>query len=426
MGYEGVDKRVDLIAATMKQGGTVYDLEQIEHAYAPPFSSAKDPVNIIGFVAENILKGLFKPIQWCDIENLNPKASLIVDVRTDEEFQLGNIQPSLHIPIDDLRSRLSEIPPDKKIVVYCAAGQRAYLAARILMQSGYPEVYNLSGGYKTYDQAIQIQSNEDIFGKETIGKDDYLYQYDPDKLLADNKVIVVDACGLQCPGPILRLKKEIDRINPGDTIRITASDPGFTRDVEAWCKITGNKLLSLQENAGKIVAEVQKYIETTLHAGMSQDKNKTIVVFSDDLDKALAAFVIANGAASTGKKVTMFFTFWGLNVIKKRIKPPVRKDLMGKMFSLMLHGSSNTLGLSKINFGGLGARLMRHRMKQKCVDTLESMIQQAMQNDILFIGCQMSMDIMGVTKEELLDGVTIGGVATYLSEAEQANLNLFI
>lgn len=426
IGYEGVDKRLDLLASTLKHKGTIYDLEQIEHAYAPPFSSAKDPVNIAGFVAENIIKGLFKPIHWWEIAKLDYSKTVLVDVRTEEEFQLGNIRPAINIPVDDLRSRLNELPKDKSIVLYCAAGHRGYFAARILMQSGFKDVYNLSGGFKTYEYATQKQSNEDIFEKDTIGKDDHLYQYDPEKVHADSKVIVVDATGLQCPGPILRLKKEVDKVNAGDIIRITSSDGGFAKDVPAWCQMTGNKLLYVKEENKKVIAEIQKYIDTAPHFAMNQDRNKTLVVFSDDMDRALASFVIANGAASTGKKVTMFFTFWGLNIIKKQQKPKVSKDFMGKMFGLMMPGSSKGLGLSKINFGGLGAQMMRYRMKQKQVDSLESMIQQAMHNGIQFIGCQMSMDVMGVTKEELLDGVTIGGVATYLAEAEQANLNLFI
>ncbi len=426
VGYEGVDKRIDLIAASIKHNETIFDLEKIEHAYAPPFSSAKDPVNIAGFVAENIINGLVKIVHWWEIEKLNYSNTVLVDVRTDEEFQLGNIRPSINIPVDDLRARMSELPQDKTIVIYCAAGHRGYLASRILMQSGFSEVYNLTGGYKTYEHATQKQSNEDIFENDTIGKDDNLYQYNPDKPHTENKVIIVDACGLQCPGPIMRLKKEIDKVEYGDIIRITSSDAGFAKDVPAWCKMTGNKLIKLEEGVGTIVAEIQKAKETNEHFAMSAGKNKTIVVFSDDLDRALASFVIANGAATTGKKVTMFFTFWGLNVIKKQHKPSAQKDLMGKMFGMMLPGSSLGLGLSQINFWGIGAKLMRFRMKQKGVDSLELMIQQAIHAGVEMIGCQMSMDIMGVTKEELLDTVKIGGVATYLSEAEQANINLFI
>ena len=146
-----------------------------------------------------------------------------------------------------------------------------------------------------------------------------------------------------------------------------------------------------------------------------------MIVFSDDLDKALASFVIANGAASTGKKVTMFFTFWGLNVIKKREKPAVSKDIFGKMFGWMLPANSEKLKLSKMNMGGAGSW-----MKKKRIDSLESLMAQAVENGIEMIACTMSMDVMGVKKEELMDNVVLGGVATYLERAEDANVNLFI
>ena len=155
-------------------------------------------------------------------------------------------------------------------------------------------------------------------------------------------------------------------------------------------------------------------------------KGKTFILFSDDLDKVLATFVLANGAAATGEKVTIFFTFWGLNAIKKTEKPKVKKDWFGKMFGVMLPSDSMKLKLSKMNMGGMGARMMRHIMKRKGIDSLESLRRQAIENGVEFIACQMSMDVMGVKKEELLDHVTIGGVATYMGRAEEANVNLFI
>ena len=148
--------------------------------------------------------------------------------------------------------------------------------------------------------------------------------------------------------------------------------------------------------------------------------------FSDEPDKALASFVIANGAASTGRKVTMFFTFWGLDIIKKHRKPAVSKDLFGKMFGWMLPAHSGKLKLSKMNMGGAGSRMMRLIMKKKRIDSLESLIQQAVDNGIEMIACTMSVDVMGIQKEELLDNVTLGGVASYLERAEEANVNLFI
>ena len=150
------------------------------------------------------------------------------------------------------------------------------------------------------------------------------------------------------------------------------------------------------------------------------------MLFSDDLDKTLATFVLANGAAATGEKVTIFFTFWGLNAIKKSDKPKVNKDIFGKMFSMMLPSDSKSLKLSKMNMSGIGSKMMRHIMKRKNIDSLEQLRDAAIKNGVEFIACQMSMDVMGVTREELLDNVTIGGVATYMSRTDNANLNLFI
>lgn len=429
VGFDGVDKRTDMLANILKCNGTIYDMQEIEHAYAPPYSSAKDPVNIAGLVAENILMGVMKIVHWDEIRNLNMKDLVLIDVRTPEEVALGSLEGQINLPVDELRERLDEIPKQKKIILLCGTGARSYIAARILMQNGFDDVYNLSGGYITYETATQKQSNEDIFSGDYVGKDDHIYQgKDPCAPVDKAKKIDVDACGLQCPGPIMRLKEEIDRIDDGDILIIAASDPGFAKDVQSWCNMTQNRLLQLKTEDKKIIATVQKCACDKLKPSATEitTKNKTLIVFSDDLDRALASFVIANGAAATGSKVTMFFTFWGLNVIKKPGAPKTDKDLMGKMFGMMLPKNSQGLGLSKINFAGMGPAMMRKRMKDKNVDSLETMIMQAKRAGVQMIACQMSMDIMGVEAGELLEGVTIGGVATYLEEAEKSNVNLFI
>jgi NADPH-dependent 2,4-dienoyl-CoA reductase/sulfur reductase-like enzyme/rhodanese-related sulfurtransferase len=176
VGYQGVDKRIDVIAALLKRGGTVYDLEEAEHAYAPPYSSAKDPVNIAGFVAENILQGLVKPVHWYDLNGRDAAATVLLDVREPSEFEAGHLEGALNIPLNSLRERLDELPRDGRIVVYCGVGLRAYLGCRILMQNGFGEVFNLSGGWKTWQYVSQKQSNEDIFEHDIIGKDDNIYQ----------------------------------------------------------------------------------------------------------------------------------------------------------------------------------------------------------------------------------------------------------
>ncbi|MDR2118680.1 MAG: FAD-dependent oxidoreductase [Tannerellaceae bacterium] len=152
-GYGGVDKRIEMCSQIIRRKGTVCDLAELEQAYAPPYSSAKDPVNTAGFVAENILTGKVKIAHWRDIRTLNFEKDFLLDVRTVEENKQNRIEGSHLIPVDELRSRLGEIPRHKRIIVYCAVGLRGYIASRILMQHGFREVYNLSGGITTYTYA---------------------------------------------------------------------------------------------------------------------------------------------------------------------------------------------------------------------------------------------------------------------------------
>jgi NADPH-dependent 2,4-dienoyl-CoA reductase/sulfur reductase-like enzyme/peroxiredoxin family protein/rhodanese-related sulfurtransferase/TusA-related sulfurtransferase len=427
VGYDGVDKRIDLFAQAIRHRATVYDLAEIEHAYAPPYSSAKDPVNIAGMVAENTLEGITRPISWRVISEDADKEYFLLDIRTRDEFQLGTIEGAVNIPLDELRQHLDEIPRNQKIIVFCGVGLRAHVACRILMQQGFADVYNLSGGLKTFETASQKQGNEDIFEHDYIGHDDNIYQGSREstsiKPVDADKLKDVDACGLQCPGPVLKLKQSIDQLEVGEALKIRATDPGFFKDVKAWANMTGNELVELTQDSAQITAIIRKR-EHFHKISTQRGGNSTLICFSDELDKALAIFVIANGAAAAGKKVTIFFTFWGLNVIKRQHKPAVKKDMFGKMFSLMLPDSSRKLGLSKMNMAGMGSKVMRRVMKDKHVESLENMIQIALNTGVELVACQMSMDMMGIKAEELMDGVQIGGVATYLEKTEDANLNL--
>ena len=153
---------------------------------------------------------------------------------------------------------------------------------------------------------------------------------------------------------------------------------------------------------------------------------KTIIVFSGDLDKVMAAFVIANGALAMDDEVTMFFTFWGLNALRKPEKVSVKKGLVHAMFGWMMPRGVGRMGLSKMNFGGMGAKMMKVVMKQQNVMSLEELIQQAQEQGVKMIACTMSMDVMGIKSEEMIDGLEYAGVATYLGEADEANVNLFI
>ena len=450
VGYDGVDKRIDELALVIKHEGTIYDLMKVEQAYAPPFSSAKDPVAIAGYVAEDIITGKTNPVYWRELRDIEMENKFLLDVRTSDEFVLGTLPGAVNIPLDELRDRLTELPKDRMIYTFCAVGVRGYLAYRILTQHGFEKVRNLSGGLKTYRAAtapiiIHEDNGSEIEEMSTQQKGSGSASAAQSAASANQpiaptnqatasaatiaaaKTIRVDACGLQCPGPILKMKKTMDGLASGERVEITATDPGFPRDAAAWCSSTGNQLISKEASGGKSVVIIEKGEPKSCNIVTScEGKGKTFIMFSDDLDKALATFVLANGAAATGQKVTIFFTFWGLNVIKKLQKPKVEKDIFGKMFGMMLPSSSKKLKLSKMSMGGIGGKMMRYIMKEKGIDSLESLRQQALENGVEFIACQMSMDVMGVKQEELLDEVTIGGVATYMERADNANVNLFI
>lgn len=432
VGYDGVDKRIDEFALIIKHQGTIYDLMQVEQAYAPPFSSAKDPAAIAGYVAEDIIAEKVKLVYWRDLRDIRLEHEFLLDVRTPDEFSLGSLPGAVNIPLDEIRDRIDEIPKDRPVYVFCAVGLRGYLAYRILSQHGYDKVRNLSGGLKIYKAATApIVLNEENDNQHTENKvTPTTFTPSPQPSVNTDspaRVIRVDACGMQCPGPILKMKKTMDTLTPGERVEVISTDPGFARDASAWCNSTGNKLISKESSGGKSVVIIEKEEPKACNLVTScEGKGKTFIMFSDDLDKALATFVLANGAAATGQKVTIFFTFWGLNVIKRLSKPKVEKDIFGKMFGMMLPSSSLKLKLSKMSMGGIGGKMMRSIMKHKGIDSLESLRRQALENGVEFIACQMSMDVMGVKKEELLDEITIGGVATYMERADNANINLFI
>ena len=444
VGPEGVDKRIDEFAMVIKHKGTIYDLIELEHAYAPPFSSAKDPVAIAGYVASNLIEGRFEGIGWRELRDIDRDSIALIDVRTQEEHSVGHIPGDVNIPLDSLRDRLSEIPRDKKVVLYCGVGLRGYVASCILKGHGFNNVVNLCGGLRTYSIAnakVPMPSSSSSVTKASNCSSGCSTASAPvasGEVDLSNVEKVIDARGLQCPGPILKLKKGIEELQDGQVVQITAGELSFTRDAESWCKSTGNTFIKAENKDGAwqvfirkggttAVAEAQGSMSTCAATALApKNDGKTFIMFSDDLDKALATFVLANGAAATGKKVTIFFTFWGLNAIKKIDKPAVEKDFFGKMFGMMLPSSTHGLKLSKMHMMGAGTKMIRYLMNKKGIESLESLRQQAIDNGVEFIACEMSMDVMGVKKEELLDNVTLGGVATYMERADHANVNLFI
>lgn len=411
VGQEGVEKRIDVISSVMRNNGKIQDLLDSELCYAPPYSSAKDSVNVLGMCADNILKGLLKPAYFEDIDG-----SFIVDVRVPESYKIKTIDGAINIPLASLRDRINEVPKDKKVILICDTGYTSYVASRLLIQKGYNNVYSLLAGMKLYKE----------IERDKKGKVQKITQKTSELSAKQSEYVKIDASGLACPGPVMKLSDTISTMKEGEILEIISTDNGFYSDVEAWCNLTKNSLLNLVNQDKKIVATVQKGIGVQpVVSNGNLPNGQTIVVFSNDLDKALASFIIANGARASGKNVTMFFTFWGLSLLKKE-NIRLKKGFIDKMFDFMLPRGVGNLALSKMNMCGLGTILMKYLMKKKNIFSLRDLVDQAQRQGIKFIACQMSMDVMGIKKEELLDGVEVGGVAKYIAESSNSNSNLFI
>lgn len=420
VGYNGVDKRIDVTAAAMRFNATVYDLEELELCYAPPYSSAKDPVNMAGFSAENILSGLVKSVTFGELRQL--KDAVYLDVRTAAEVSMGAVAGSVNIPVDSLREKMLSLDKDKTYVIYCAVGIRAYIAARMLMQNGFRDVRNLAGGYTTYRVASKDYTLSAGDGPKAAEKSV--------PKAAPGNAIRVDACGLQCPGPVIKLYEAMLDAKDGDEINITSTDPGFFADASSWCARTQNTYVKGEQLDSSFSVWIRKGCEGEAATGgacvTATGNDKSMVVFSGDMDKALASFIIANGAAAMGRRVTMFFTFWGLNILRRHEKVKVKKTFIENMFGAMMPRGTGKLKLSKMNMMGMGSIMMKGIMKKKNVATLDELIAQAKKSGVRMVACTMSMDVMGIHREELIDGVELAGVASYLGAAENSDTNLFI
>ena len=417
VGISGVDKFIDVIAISIKFKATIDDLTELELAYAPPFLSAKSPANMLGFIGQNIEDNLLEQVFMKDLENYNEKETIILDVREKLELISGKLNNSINIPLSELRKRYAELPKDKEIWTYCAVGLRGYIASRFLTQKGY-KVKNLAGGIKIEEKEL-IKTQEETFSNKE--NSDYN---------VDKEDEYLDLSGLSCPGPLVKIKEKIDKLQESEKLKVKVSDPGFYNDIQAWSKVTKNSLLSLDKKDGLTYATLQKgqtskvVVKEQENVIIEDNSNTTMVVFSGDLDKAIAAFIIANGALIMGKKVTMFFTFWGLSILKK--KNLAKKSFIEKIFAMMLPKNSQDLPVSKMNFFGIGAKMIRSVMKKKNIMSLEELMKKAKDLGVNITACTMSMDVMGISKEELIDGISYGGVGQYLGEAEKSNNNLFI
>lgn len=436
VGMDGVDKRIDTIATVIRLGGNIHDLKKLELAYAPPYSSAKDPVNMAGFTASNVIDGIVEFSDWKI--DYKKKDTILLDVREPAELMAFELPGAVNIPLRELRRRINEIDKDCEIITFCAIGVRSYNASRILMQNGFKRVKLYPGGTRFY-QATHYQDFNDETQANHIIEKERSEDFPPNisDISSHTQSIQLNCMGMQCPGPLMQVYESMKNMADGDILEVQASDPGFLRDIKSWSSKTGNTLISTRNENNRYSAVIKKGDNSRNNLSSHTSKNqmeelsekaegKTMIVFSGDFDKVLASFIIANGAAAMGKPVTMFFTFWGLSALRKANPPKVKKTFMEKMFGAMLPKGSDKLGLSKMNMGGMGTAMMKKIMKDKNVNTLEDLIHSAMRNGVKIMACTMSMDVMGITKEELIDGIEYVGVGTYLGDAEDSNVNLFI
>ncbi|MHD0396610.1 DsrE/DsrF/DrsH-like family protein [Staphylococcus simulans] len=365
----------------------------------------------------------FKTVQITDLTDEDLQAmgaqDQLIDVREADEYDAHHIEGALNYPLSTLNTKFP-LDQGKTYYIYCQKGGRSQQASQMLSDSGF-DVINLNGGYDAYlsHQAAksQPQTSENNQTTETTASE---------KTIKPERKHL-NYSGLQCPGPIVNLSQAIQQLKPGEQVEVIVTDLGFASDIKSWTKQTGHPLIDLKTDDTHVTAIIEKG-EASNNAMSVHESNHatTIVLFSGNLDKALAALIIANGARAAGREVSIFFTFWGLNALKRTDAPKVQKKGLEKLFDRMLPKGPESMPLSKMNMFGLGRFMMKFLMKQKNVDSLPALIDKAVENDIKLIACTMSMDVMGIKREELRDDVQIGGVGTYIGDTEYAKHNLFI
>ena len=417
VGAKGVDKRIDTIAEAMRVKLKAPQLGELELAYAPPYSSAKDPVNFLGFVAENVLTGKSDVVAPDTI----PADAQVIDVREPSEHEMGAVPGAINIPLGSLRARLNELDRSKTYVTCCAVGLRGYLAERILKQNGF-RVYNLSGGWATW-RLFNTEEKVEKFGGGGERDGDHAAVR-----LNSSPSSILDLRQLPCPGPVVQLKAAFAKAADGAAFKVLA-DATFEGDLLRWCAANGCTAAGLAKHGGELEAMLVKGgpQPSTSTSDLPAEHSAAIVLFSNDLDKALAAMILANGLAASGAKVGIFFTFWGLSVLRKNPAPALRRSLVSRMFGWMLPKGAEKLALSKMNMLSLGTAMMKDVMRKQNIMTLPALIKSAKAAGVSFIACDMAMGVMGLTREDLIDEVDeVAGVAAFAELAKKSTNTLFI
>ena len=435
-GFDGVDKRLDVFATALRAELTVWDLEELELAYAPPFGAAKDPVNMAGFVASNVLLGDLVLWYAQDYPHVIDGAR-IIDVRTPEEFTVWHLPGAENVPVETIRAVSKEWDRAAPLRLYCTVGFRSYLVYRSLVQRGFTDVATLSGGSETFRAWHELEPDSAEPTPAVIP-----YAEAVDVIAAASHRIAMaegtgvsvdlDCSGLACPGPIMKLAQTMKPLSAGDEIVVHVSDPGFALDGPAWAKRNGHQLIGISPEGPGYVATVRKGGPAPATSGhvlavaAPATPKLSFVIFDGDLDKLIAAFIIANGAIAMGEEVSMFFTFWGLNALRRSNPPKRKRSALDTMFGAMMPRGAEKLSLSQLNMMGAGTAMIKGVMKKNGVHSLPELIASAQAGGARIIGCTMTMDLLGIAESDLIDGVELGGVATFLGEASESASTLFI
>ncbi len=437
-GFDGVDKRLDVFATAIRLGATVFDLEKLELAYAPPFGSAKDAVNMIGFIGSNTLRGDVELWFSTDYPG-NCEGARIIDVRSESEYDVWHIPGAELVPLPTLREAQADWDRQTPIRLYCASGFRSYLAYRALKQRGFTDVSTLAGGVKTF-RAWHHVAPEDVpdplVPMDSYAEEESLRAAGALPAAAPGRTgveIDLDCTGLACPGPIMELQKKMADLQPGDEVITHVSDIGFRLDAPAWAAKNGHEVLDIRPEGPGVVARIRKGGAVAAAGGAVANpvaarlrEKKAFVVFSGDFDKVLAAFIIANGAVAMGDEVSMFFTFWGLNALRRPDAPDVDKSLLNKAFGRMMPSGPEEMKLSQMHMLGGGTAMIKKIMRDNKVPSLPELIASAQRAGVRLVACTMTMDLLGLHEDELIDGVEFGGVAMFLGEANESNGTFFI
>ena len=315
----------------------------------------------------------FKTISAAEFAALDFTKYTLVDLREPDELLVSGIAGAINIPFSQFAAKLDDIPKDKPVIVYCRVGDFSEQIAEILADRGY-DVTHVEGGYSVYRKLTEGTS-------------------EPPKpeAPATAEPAFIDAKGLKCPGPIVKVADFLRDQPDGTRVHVEATEDAFYSDIQVWCARTGNRLDNITFTDGIIHADVTRQTQTAPTAQTGQN-DKTFVVFSGDLDKTIAAFIMANGAAAMGRSVTIFFTFWGLNILRRPERVKVKKAFIERMFGIMMPRGTKQLGLSRMNMGGAGAKMIRGIMQSKGVSSLEELIDSATKHGVRIV---CSSDLYG-------------------------------